>query len=53
MPDRWMNCLSESYENQQGEPNLENSAGSLVKQKKQLKNGCKVYIIISNKDILL
>lgn len=23
MPDRWMNCLSESYENQQGEPNLE------------------------------
>ena len=23
MPDRWTNCLSESYENQQGEPNLE------------------------------
>ena len=23
MPDRWMNRLSESYENQQGEPNLE------------------------------
>lgn len=23
MPDRWINCLSESYENQQGEPNLE------------------------------
>ena len=23
MPDRWTNCLSESYENQQGDPNLE------------------------------
>ena len=23
MPDRWTNCLSESYENQSGEPNLE------------------------------
>ena len=23
MPDKWTNCLSESYENQQGEPNLE------------------------------